>query len=108
MVVTFGVYATCCRTNRMTNTAMRSFGAIQCSLIVEDAIEQVAHALNMLPETVRWQNFYADSDQVATQSTPYGQQLKYAIGRDVWNQLLESCDFVNRHASVMQFNQQNR
>ncbi len=108
MVDTFGVYATCCRTNRLTNTAMRSFGAIQCTLIVEDAIEQVAHALNLLPEQVRWQNFYADSDQNATQSTPYGQQLKYAIGRAVWQQLLTSSDFENRHQAVLQFNQQNR
>jgi xanthine dehydrogenase/oxidase len=108
MVDTFGVYATCCRTNRLTNTAMRSFGAIQCSLIVEDAVEQVAHALNVLPEQVRWQNFYADSDQNATQSTPYGQQLKYAIGRAVWKKLYASCDFDARHQAVLQFNQQNR
>jgi xanthine dehydrogenase small subunit len=108
MVDTFGVYATCCRTNRMTNTAMRSFGAIQCSLIVEDAIEQVAYSLKVLPEAVRWQNFYVDSDQNATQSTPYGQQLKYAIGRAVWKQLGESCDFGDRLQAVQQFNQQNR
>jgi xanthine dehydrogenase/oxidase len=108
MVDTFGVYATCCRTNRMTNTAMRSFGAIQSSLIVEDAIEQVAYALNMLPESVRWQNFYADSDKDATQSTPYGQQLTYAIGQAVWKQLAEACDFGDRLKAVWQFNEQNR
>ena len=78
---------------------MRSFGVIQCSLIVEDAIEQVAHALNDASGgTCGWQNFYADSDQTATQSTPYGQQLKYAIGQAVWQQLAESCDFAARHA----------
>ncbi len=108
MVDTFGVYATCCRTNRLTNTAMRSFGAIQCSLIVEEAIEAVAHALNVLPEQVRWQNFYADSAQTATQSTPYGQQLTYAIGQAIWQQLAKSCDFAARHAAVLQFNEQNR
>ena len=108
MVDTFGVYATCCRTNRMTSTAMRSFGAIQGSLIAEDAIEAVAYATGTLPEQVRQQNFYADSDQTATQSTPYGQQLTYAIGRQVWQMLLESSDFENRHQAVLQFNGQNR
>jgi xanthine dehydrogenase/oxidase len=108
MVDTFGVNASCCRTNRMTNTAMRSFGAIQCSLIVEDAIEQVAYQLKLLPEEVRSQNFYADSGQDATQTTPYGQQLKYAIGQAVWKQLAASCDFDARHQAVLQFNEQNR
>ncbi len=108
MVDTFGVYATCCRTNRLTNTAMRSFGAIQCSLIAEEAIEAVAHALGVLPEQVRLQNFYADSDQTATQSAPYGQPLTYAIGHQVWQMLLASSDFENRHQAVLQFNGQNR
>ena len=35
------------------------------------------------------------------------QQLKYAIGQDVWAKLLESSDFENRHQAVLQFNEQN-
>ena len=108
MVDTFGVNATCCRTNRITRTAMRSFGVIQCSLITEDAIEQAAHALGMLPEDLRLANMYADSDQDSSQSTPYGQPLKYAIGRDVWQQLLTSSDFYARAEAVAEFNAQNR
>ena len=108
MVDTFGVNATCCRTNRVTRTAMRSFGVIQCSLITEDAVEQAAHALGMLPEDVRLANMYADSDQESSQSTPYGQPLKYAIGRDVWRRLLTSSDFKARAEAVAAFNAQNR
>jgi len=108
MVDTFGVNATCCRTNRMTRTAMRSFGVIQCSLITEDAIEQAAQALGMLPEDVRLANMYADSGKDSSQATPYGQPLKYAIGRDVWQQLLTSADFYARAEAVAAFNAQNR
>ena len=57
---------------------------------------------------MRLQNFYADSDQTATQSAPYGQQLTYAIGHQVWQMLLTSSDFENRHQAVLQFNGQNR
>jgi xanthine dehydrogenase/oxidase len=108
MVDTFGVLAECCRTNRMTSTAMRSFGAIQGSMVLEDAIEQVAFALGQLPEDVREKNLYADSDAVATQSTPFGQPLKYAAGQAVWKKLRTDCDFDARAAAVQQFNAQNR
>jgi xanthine dehydrogenase/oxidase len=108
MVDTFGVNATCCRTNRLTRTAMRSFGVIQCSLITEDAIEQVAHALAMLPEDVRRANMYADSDREPVQWTPYGQALKYAVGRAVWDRLLTESDFYARAAAVADFNAKNR
>ncbi|MDQ4082324.1 MAG: molybdopterin-dependent oxidoreductase, partial [Actinomycetota bacterium] len=108
MVDTFGVNATCCRTNRLTRTAMRSFGVIQCSLITEDAIEQLAHALGLLPEDVRRANMYADSAKDAVESTPYGQPLKYAIGRAVWDRLLAESDFYARAAAVADFNARNR
>jgi xanthine dehydrogenase/oxidase len=108
MVDTFGVNATCCRTNRLTRTAMRSFGVIQCSLVAEDAIEQVAHALDLLPEDVRRANMYADSDKEAVQSTPYGQPLKYAIGQAVWDRLLTEADFQARVQTVAEFNAKNR
>lgn len=106
-VPTFEATATCCRTNQASNTAMRSFGVIQCSLVVEDAVEQVAHALGKLPEDVRAINMYADAEATATQTTPYGQPLKYAIGRAVWERLRTDADFDARAATVASYNQQN-
>ena len=108
MIPTFRATSIGCRTNLISRTAMRSFGVIQCSLIVEDAVEQVAHALGKRPEDVRLLNMYADSDATATQSTPYGQPLTYAVGRDVWAELAASADFANRAAAVDAFNAANR
>ncbi len=108
MIPTFRATSVGCRTNLISRTAMRSFGVIQCSLIVEDAIEQVAHALGKRAEDVRLLNMYADSDATATQSTPYGQPLTYAVGRAVWSELTDRCDFATRAAAVDVFNAANR
>jgi len=108
MIPTFRATSIGYRTNLISRTAMRSFGVIQCSLIVEDAIEQVAHALGKRPEDVRLLNMYADSDATATQSTPYGQPLTYAVGRAVWSELTDRCDFATRAAAVDAFNAANR
>ncbi len=107
-VPTFGANAVCCRTNRATNTAMRSFGVIQGSLIGEDAIEQFAHAIGMLPEDVRERNLYADAGQAGLQSTPYGQELRYSVMRDVWSRLRTSAEFDERAAAARRFNETNR
>jgi xanthine dehydrogenase/oxidase len=108
MIPTFRATSVGCRTNLISRTAMRSFGVIQCSLIVEDAIEQVAHALGMRPEDVRLLNMYADSGATPTQSTPYGQPLTNAVGRAVWSRLTADADFATRSAAVDAFNQANR
>jgi xanthine dehydrogenase/oxidase len=106
-VPTFGVNAQACRTNRASSTAMRSFGVIQCSLIQEDAIEQVANALGMLPEDIREKNLYADSTATQWPSTPYGQPLKYSVMQTVWSQLRKSSDFDARALDVAAFNAAN-
>jgi xanthine dehydrogenase/oxidase len=108
MIPTFRATSIGCRTNLISRTAMRSFGVIQCSLIVEDAIEQVAHALGKRAEDVRLLNMYADSDATATQSTHYGQPLTYAVGRAVWSELTDRCDFTTRATAVDVFNAANR
>jgi xanthine dehydrogenase/oxidase len=96
------------RTSRMTRTAMRTFGVTQCSLIRETAIEHVAHVLGILPEDVRWLNFYPNSkpDQVNA-STPYGQRLNHCIIGDVWQRLLEDADFSARAREVAEFNRRS-
>jgi xanthine dehydrogenase/oxidase len=104
---TFGVNATCCRTNRATNTAMRTFGVIQCSTIQEAAIERVADELGMRPEDVRERNLYLDAEETSAQSTPYGQPLRYSVMRDVWSQLRASCSFDARASEIDAFNAAN-
>ncbi len=108
MVDTFGAYGRCARTNRMTRTAMRSFGVIQSTLVTETAIEHVAHELGLRPEDVRRRNLYADAAADGAQLTPYGQPLKYAVGRAVWDRLWAGADFERREADVRRHNAANR
>lgn len=108
-VPTFGVNASCWRTNRATNTAMRSFGVIQGSLIREDALERVAFELGIRPEDVRERNFYPDHTGTGpAPTTPYGQELNYATMQRAWTQLRTEAGFDDRVAAVTKFNQQNR
>jgi xanthine dehydrogenase/oxidase len=97
-----------CLTNTLTNTAMRSFGVIQCSLVVEEAIEKLAHKLKIAPETVRELNFYRDSTVDDRETTPYGQDLKDCRINQVWSDFKRIVDFDKRAAAVAEFNRAHR
>ena len=107
-VDTFQANGTVCRTNRATNTALRSFGVIQCSLILEEAIEHLAYQLGMTPEAVRELNFYRDATIDSFDLTPYGQELRYCRIHQVWADLREKADFDARLQDVQAFNASNR
>ena len=47
-----------CRTNTAPSTAFRSFGDVQGKNIVENAIDDAAFAIGMLPEDLREKNLY--------------------------------------------------
>jgi xanthine dehydrogenase/oxidase len=96
------------RTNLATNTAFRSFGVIQCILILEEAIERVAHELGLPPEEVRKQNFYRDATMDKCDFTPYGQALKYARVNQVWDDILQMAQVDERQAQIAAFNADNR
>ena len=105
---TFQANGTACRTNMATNTAFRSFGVIQCSLILEEAIEQLAYRLGMTPEAVREVNLYRDATADSFDLTPYGQELRYSRIREVWADLKEHAKFKKRLQDVEAFNAANR
>jgi xanthine dehydrogenase/oxidase len=107
-IPTFQANGNVYRTNRATNTAFRSFGVIQCTLIVEEAIERVAHALGLRPEDVRKRNFYRDATTDAYDLTPYGQALKYARINQVWDDIITMAQVHDRQAAIAQFNAANR
>jgi xanthine dehydrogenase/oxidase len=92
-----------CRTNKASNTAFRSMGLIQAMLVQEDAVEQAAHAIGMLPEDVRGKNLYQLGNQ-----TPFGQVLDYCSMSYVWKRMNEMADFAKRLADVVSFNAANR
>lgn len=92
-----------CRTNKAPNTAYRTFGDIQGTLILENAIEDAAVALGMDPAKLREKNLYQRG-----QSTPGGQGLPYCYLREVWDYAKEISDFDDRQRAVARFNEKNR
>ncbi|HEX8748636.1 MAG TPA: molybdopterin cofactor-binding domain-containing protein, partial [Pyrinomonadaceae bacterium] len=107
-VPTFETSGDVARTNNASNTAFRSFGTVQCTLIAEEAMERVAHELGITPEEVRYKNLYKTSRGRSFQRTPFNQALKPCYIREIWDKLSESSDFGRRQQEVSRFNAQNR
>jgi xanthine dehydrogenase/oxidase len=92
-----------CRTNTAPSTAFRSFGDVQGKNIVENAIDDAAFAVGMLPEEVREKNLYQRGDV-----TPFGQALTYCYMRQVWAYLKQVANYEEKRASVDEYNRKNR
>ena len=92
-----------CRTNTAPNTAMRAFGDVQATLIIENAVDDAAFSIGMEPEELREKNFYERGDV-----TPFGQALSYCYMQDVWNFLKEKSNFAERRRAVDAFNRKNK
>jgi len=92
-----------CRTNTAPNTAMRAFGDVQATLIIENAVDDAAFSIGMQPEELREKNFYERGDV-----TPFGQALSYCYMQDVWNFLKEKSDFDKKRKEVDEFNAKNK
>jgi xanthine dehydrogenase/oxidase len=92
-----------CRTNKTSNTSMRTMGMLQAVLIVEDAVEAAADSVGLASHTVRENNLYVQGD-----STPYGEPLDSCYMREVWDYTVKKADFHARQRAVDAFNASNR
>jgi xanthine dehydrogenase/oxidase len=92
-----------CRTNTAPSTAFRAFGDIQGKNIVENAIDDAAFALGMLPEELREKNLYDRGDV-----TPFGQALSYCYMKQVWAYTKQVSRYDEKRAAVDAFNRQNK
>ena len=92
-----------CRTNTPPNTAYRSFGDIQATLMLENAIEDAAVALNMDATELRAMNLYKQG-----QTTPSGQVLKYCYQQEVWDYCRKQSNYDQRKAAVDKYNATNK
>jgi len=92
-----------CRTNTAPSTAFRSFGDAQCKNMVENAIDDAACAIGMLPEDVRELNLYDRGDV-----TPFGQALSYCYMKQVWQYLKDKSNYSQKRACVDDYNRKNR
>jgi xanthine dehydrogenase/oxidase len=92
-----------CRTNTAPSTAFRSFGDVQGKNMVENAIDDAAFAIGMLPEDVRELNLYNRGDV-----TPFGQALSYCYMKQVWQYLKDKSNYSQKRASVDDYNRKNK
>lgn len=92
-----------CRTNKAPSTAFRAFGDVQAKTILENAIDDAAFSVGMLPEDLREKNLYQRGEV-----TPFGQALSDCYIREVWRFLKKKCNYAGKRRSVDEFNKSNR
>jgi xanthine dehydrogenase large subunit len=92
-----------CRTNRQSNTAFRGFGGPQGVLVMEDALDRIAHHLGRDANDIRAANFYrAGGDE-----TPYGQKVDENHLPRCWAEVKQVGEWDRRRAEVDAFNEAN-
>ncbi|WP_020699341.1 xanthine dehydrogenase molybdopterin binding subunit [Reyranella massiliensis] len=89
-----------CRTNRQSNTAFRGFGGPQGVVVMEDALDRIAHRLARNPNDVRALNFYAEGKD----ETPYGQKVDENHLLRCWAEVKTGGALERRRAEVDAFN----
>ncbi|MFO1087527.1 MAG: xanthine dehydrogenase molybdopterin binding subunit [Reyranellaceae bacterium] len=89
-----------CRTNLQSNTAFRGFGGPQGVVVMEDALDRIAHRLGRDPWDVRAVNFYCDGRD----ETPYGQKIEENHLARCWAEVKRDGALERRRAEVDAFN----
>ena len=89
-----------CRTNRQSNTAFRGFGGPQGVVVMEDALDRIAHRLARDPNEVRALNFYAEGKD----ETPYGQKVDENHLARCWAEVKTGGMLERRRAEMDAFN----
>ncbi len=99
------VFGRVAKTNVVSHTAFRGFGAPQGMHVIEDIIDRVARALDLPPELVRERNFYRGDGEAST--THYGELVEDNRTARIWGALKESSDYAARRAAVDAWNAQH-
>ena len=89
-----------CRTNRQSNTAFRGFGGPQGVLVMEDALDRIAHHLSRDTNDIRALNFYGEGRD----ETPYGQKVDENHLARCWAEVKRESDVARRRAEIDAFN----
>lgn len=92
-----------CKTNACSHTAFRGFGGPQGMIMIEDALDRIARALDLPPHVVRERNFYRPGD-----TTHYEQEVAQADRVErIWTDLRASSNFDARWEEVEAFNREH-
>lgn len=89
-----------CRTNKQSNTAFRGFGGPQGVVVMEDALDRIAHHLGRDPVELRALNFYAEGHD----ETPYGQKVDENHLLRCWAEVKTGGALERRRAEIDAFN----
>jgi xanthine dehydrogenase large subunit len=89
-----------CRTHKQSNTAFRGFGGPQGVVVMEDALDRIAHQLGRDPVEVRALNFYNDQGD----ETPFGQKVEGNLLPRVWAEAKHEAAWSRRRAEIDAFN----
>ena len=90
-----------CKTNTVSNTAFRGFGAPQGMLAIETVIERIAARLGLDRDEVRARNYYGDGGR---DRTPYGMRVADNLIGRVTAALAEASDLARWRAEIDAFN----
>ena len=94
-----------CRTNTVSNTAFRGFGAPQGMLAIEEVLDEVARHLRLDPLEVRLRNLYGPRPRNVT---PYGQALGDFEVPALVDELARTSRYRARRAEIDRFNAGSR
>ncbi len=92
-----------CRTNKVSNTAFRGFGAPQGMMAIEEVMDQVAQKLGKDPLAVRQANLYNASNN----TTHYGMVVEDNVAPEIIAQLKTASNYDKRRAEIEEFNANN-
>ena len=93
-----------CKTNTVSNTAFRGFGAPQGMMFVENALDDIARALGKDPLDVRRVNFYGTADR---NTTHYGMTVEDNVMPRIAAELEASSAYRQRREAVARHNAAN-
>ncbi len=85
-----------CRTNTVSHTAFRGFGAPQGMLVMERALDDIAWSLGKDPLEIRLTNLYRGKGL----RTPYGQTITHNPLPRIIEQLVASSDYWQRRRAI--------
>ena len=90
-----------CRTNSVSNTAFRGFGAPQAMLCIERIIDEIAFVLNKDPVLIRQLNYYGEQERNVT---PYGMKVTDFVLSEMTEELLHTSNYLKRRDDIRHFN----
>ncbi len=93
-----------CRTNTVSNTAFRGFGAPQGMFCMERIMDEIACRLSKDPLQVRRRNYYGKRIR---KTAPYGMRITDFALHEMTAELIKSSDYRARRRRIRQINRQD-